>query len=158
MRTTATDGRALFPSLAAAAINVVHFIVAQLNEPELVSDKQLLRLFDAMEAFIASSDLQPSERQDILELWASTLLRYCGKSVWEIWKGRQQMQLSMRSLIAAFDDLPLNIYDPDDHADILVLYMLYGRPDVSFTRRYLVSRLTMFAENIFGVSPRCFTR
>ncbi|PBK81332.1 hypothetical protein ARMGADRAFT_1091351 [Armillaria gallica] len=39
----------------------------------------------------------------------------------------------MRALIAAFDDLPLNIYDPDDYADILVLYMLYGRPDKIFS-------------------------
>ncbi|SJL11653.1 uncharacterized protein ARMOST_15059 [Armillaria ostoyae] len=132
VRTAATDERALVPSLAAAAINVVHFIVVQLNEPELLSDKQLLRLFDAMEAFITSSDLQPSERQDILGLWTPTLLRYCGSSVWEIWKDHQQMQASMRSLIAAFDDLPLNIYDPDDHVDILVLYMLYGRPDNRF--------------------------
>ncbi len=158
VRTAATNERAIIPSLAVAAINAVHFIVVQLNDPELLSDKQLLRLFDAMEAFIASSDLQHSERQNILELWAPALLRYCGKSVWEIWMGRQQMQVSMRSLIAAFDDLPLNIYDPDDHTDILVLYILYGRPDVSSTRRYLVSRLIMFAENIFGVSPRCFTR
>ncbi|KAK0437181.1 hypothetical protein EV421DRAFT_1075943 [Armillaria borealis] len=144
VRTAATDERALFPSLAAAVINAAHFIVVQLNEPELLSDKQLLRLFEAMEAFIASSDLQPSERQDILELWAPTLLRYCGKSVWEIWKGRQQMQVSMRSLIVAFDDLPLNIYDPDDHAEILMLYILYGRPDKGF----LVYHHAAFLANI----------
>ncbi|KAK0430617.1 hypothetical protein EV421DRAFT_247623 [Armillaria borealis] len=140
VRTAATDKRALVPSLVVAAINAVHFIVVQLNKPELLNDKQLLRLFEAMEAFIASSDLQPSERQDILKLWAPTLLRYCGSSVWEIWKDHQQMQASMRSLIATFDDLPLNIYDPDDHADILVLYMLYGR-----------------LEKIFCVSPRRLT-
>ncbi|KAK0215471.1 hypothetical protein IW262DRAFT_219333 [Armillaria fumosa] len=126
MQSTATDEQSLFPSLAAAAINTAHFIVVQLNKPDLVSDEQLLRLFDTMEAFVTS---QPSGSRAILQLWAPILLRYCGKSVWEIWRGRQQIRTSMDLLIAAFDDFPLNIYDPDDHAEILLLYMLYARPD-----------------------------
>ncbi|KAK0452120.1 uncharacterized protein EV420DRAFT_1558947 [Desarmillaria tabescens] len=129
LRRTTTDERASFRSLAAAAINTAHFIAVQLKEPDLMSDKQLLRLFDAMEAFIVSSDLPPSESRNILEFWAPTLLRYCGKSNWEIWNNRQQMHSSMRALIAAFDDVPLNTYDSDDHSDILMLYMLYGSSD-----------------------------
>ncbi|KAK0492563.1 hypothetical protein EDD18DRAFT_462104 [Armillaria luteobubalina] len=126
VRSTVTDEQSLFPSLAAAAINTAHFIVVQLNKPDLVSDKQLLRLFDAMMAFVMS---QSSGSRGILQLWAPTLLRYCGKSVWEIWNDRQQIRTSMELLIAAFDDIPLNVYDPDDRVEILLLYMLYARPD-----------------------------
>ncbi|KAK0204317.1 hypothetical protein DFS33DRAFT_878654 [Desarmillaria ectypa] len=149
--------RNLFPSLAAAAINAAHFIAAQLGEPGLVSNKQLLGLFNAMEAFILSSDLQPSESRDTLELWAPTLLRYCGKSILEIWKDDQQIQTSMGAVIAAFGDLPLNIYDSDGHADILMLYMLYGHLDARFLHKCLIKKLTMFVEKMSGVSPRCFT-
>ncbi|SJL16666.1 uncharacterized protein ARMOST_20195 [Armillaria ostoyae] len=117
-----------------AAINLTHFITVQLGEPGRVSDEQLSKLLDAMEAFPASTDVQVADKKWYLrELWAPTLFRYNGKSVWEMWAARNGLKVAeaMMKLLAVLDSPPLDtdIYDPGHPLDILMLYMLYGNKD-----------------------------
>ncbi|PBK68525.1 hypothetical protein ARMSODRAFT_975925 [Armillaria solidipes] len=134
-RTSATDttGDTFYFSVN-AAINLIHFISVQLDEPGRVSDEQLSKLLGAMEAFPASTDVEVADKKWYLQkVWAPTLFRYNGKSVWDMWAAREGLKFSeaMIKLLAVLDSPPLDtdIYDPADPPDILMLYMLYGKKD-----------------------------
>ncbi len=146
-RISATDTtRDTFYILVNAAINLTHFIAVQLDEPGRVSDEHLSKLLGSMEAFPASTDVEVSDKKWYLrKVWAPTLFRYNGTSVWETWADRKGLKASeaMSKLLAVLDSPPLDtdIYDPSDPPDILMLYMLYGNKHVRFPSQNIIQIL-----------------
>ncbi len=158
-RTSGTDTTGdTFYFLVDAAINLTHFITVQLNEAGRVSDEQLSQLLGAMDGFTASTDVEITHKKWYLrKVWAPTLFRYNGTSVWEMWAARNGLKAAeaMMKLLAVLDSPPLDtdIYDPGDPPNILMLYMLYGNQDVRSPSQHMVQILIESVAKKFSISP-----
>ncbi len=133
-----------------------HFIAVQLGEPGRVGDEQLLKLLGAMNAFPAPTDAEVADKKWYLEnVWAPTLFRYNGDSVWEMWAAREGLKVSMTKLLTMFDSplLDTDIYNPGHPPDILMLYMLYGNQDVRSPSQNMVQTLIKYVAKKFGIYP-----
>ncbi len=140
-------------------MNLTHFIADQLGEPGRVSDEQLSKLLGAMVAFPAPTDDDVVYKKWYLrKIWAPTLFRYNGNSVWDMWATREGLKApaAIMKLLAVFDNplLDTDIYNPGDPLDILMLYMLYGNKDVRSPYKNIIQILIEFVAKMFSISPR----